>query len=109
FAGRRLAQRHVGDVHAGVAHGRGDDAGHARAVGVAHYEHVPRRWDVDGVVVDHHDAGLALGPTQRAGNGVVPAAKADQVDVVASERGLGLAHVDAALFGQLRRVDVGHG
>ena len=64
------ADVHVGDVDAGLAEQRADDADHARPVVVADHEHVGRRRHVGGVVVDHHDAGLAPAPDERAGQGV---------------------------------------
>ena len=41
-----------------------------------------RRRQVDGEVVDHHDARLALEADERAGDGVVAAADGDEVDVL---------------------------
>ena len=59
------------------------------------------------VVVDHHDAGLAVEADERAGERVVAARERDEVDVVAGERGRGrLAHLDAPLGRELRCVHV---
>ena len=72
----RPADVHVGDVDAGVAEDRADPADDAGAVVVAHDQHVAGRRHVDRVVVDRHDAGLAVEPDERAGDRVVAARRA---------------------------------
>ena len=87
-------------------------ADHARAVLVAHHEHVARRRQLDDVVVDGDDAGRVVLAVQRArdvrralGSG---AAQLDEVHVVACRRRRRLAHDEPALLGELRRVDERH-
>ena len=53
-----------------------------------------------------HDARLAAQADERAGERVVAAAERDEVDVVRRGGGRRLAHLDAALRGELRGVDV---
>ena len=55
-----VAEVHVVDVDAGLGEGRGDRGDHPRAVVVADDEQVAGRRQVDGEVVEHRDAGLAL-------------------------------------------------
>ena len=62
----RGADVHVGDVDAGIAEQRADDADDAGPVVVLDHQHVVGRRHVDAVVVDHHDALLAATPDQRA-------------------------------------------
>ena len=60
------ADVHVGDVDAGVAEQRADDADHARPVVVLDHQHVLGRRDVERVLVDEHDAVLAAPAGERA-------------------------------------------
>ena len=76
-----------------------DEADHPGPVVVAHEEHVAGRRQVDGVVVDHHDAGLAPQADERAGDGVVAAPDGDEVHVVLGGRRRRVADLDAALGG----------
>ena len=55
----RLTDVHVGDVDAGGPQEGADGADDPGAVVVAHHQHVAGGRDVDGVVVDHDDPGLA--------------------------------------------------
>ena len=66
-----------------VTEGGADHADHSRPVVVADHEHVLGRRDLDGVVVDHDDAGLGPWARQRARQRVLGRAQRDEVDVVA--------------------------
>ena len=87
---RRLAERHVGDVHARPTEDAADETDHSGPVVVADHEHVARRRHVDRVLVDHDDARLAPQARERAGDGVVAPAQRHQVDVVLGHGGLRL-------------------
>ena len=100
---------HVGDVHAGVAEDRADDADHPWAIVVADDEHVRSRRHVARVVVDEHDALLATAARQRPGDHVPIAAHGDQVQEVDRCRRRHLFHFDAVLDDELRCVDVRNG
>ena len=62
---------------------------------------------VEVVVVDHHDALLAATPHQSARNTVATGTQGDQVDEVGRRCTVRFTQIDAALFCQLRSVDVG--
>ena len=70
---------------AGVAEHRADPPDHAGPVVVADHQHVAGRGHVDAVVVDQHDAGLAVEADERAGDRVLAARERDEVDVVPGE------------------------
>ena len=101
------ADVHVGDVDAGVAEQRADRADDAGPVVVLDHQHVVGRRHVERVLVDHHDALLAATADERARDRVAAAAQGDEVDEVGRGGAVGLAHLDAVVLGQLRRVDVG--
>ena len=83
-----------------------DDTGH---VFVVHDEHVTRRRQVDLVPVDADDARrLLLAEERRRNVRALVAAHDDEIHVVARVRRLRLAHRDAPLLRDLRRVHERH-
>ena len=99
---------HVVDVDTGVSQRGRDRGNHPGNVLVAHDEHVARRWQVDGEIVDHHDARIAFEPDERAGDGVVATPHGHQVHVVLCGRRRQVADFDTAFRSDARRVHVRH-